>query len=163
MYKALETLKDSTYIFNNIAGNDREVALDKIRSQARLIKEESQETLDAANLNLPEEVLDGACDVLVTVFGLIQQLEALGVDTDNAMKKVAKNNLSKFSGDHQMMLDSVSYYKDRGEQVVCAYSTRHQMFYLRDTKGKIRKPITYVKVDLSDCIPDNLKDGFGER
>lgn len=150
-----------TRLFNEISKKtDNPVNLQSIRQQCQLIKEEVLETVDSASLNNPVGVLDVLCDVLVTAFGLLQQLEQAGFDVSKAMQKVGTNNLSKFVHDPKLVDDCLKFYGDKQETVYAEFNPKHQCFVIKDSSQKVRKPVNFKSVDLSDCIPDNLKGGF---
>lgn len=150
-----EDFEKDCYKFNCIAGKDKPSGLEALKQQSELILEEAKETLQAAEENRLEGVLDGCMDVLVTAFGLKQQLEAMGVDTSKAMRLVAQNNLSKFTKSPATAEMTVQYYKNQGIDTSIAAVTYNgeTYFIIKDKNQKVRKPVTFESVNLSDCLP----------
>ena len=164
---------NKTKLFNQIAGN---IAKGDIKLQLKLMFEEFEETLKAncqfimsesgdgkdvhiwdnlawsghlpTKINLVE-LLDGAIDMKVINDGLLQILEAKGFDINKALRKVGDNNLSKYPKEKPDM----SQYPD-GWTVT--HNVQNDMWIIKDENGKIRKPLNFVPVDLSDCVPDSI-------
>ncbi len=141
---------NSVYDFNNIAGNFNGVDVVSLGHQLDFIYEELRESwLPIYNgLALKEnqiEILDGACDMFVTVAGLMQKLSAMGYSVEEALTRVCENNMSKFP--------TVVKQDDLQKGWDVTYNTEHNVCVLKDENGKIRKPQNFVSVDLSDCVP----------
>ena len=158
---------NKTKQFNQIAGN-----IDKgdIDLQLKLMFEEFEETLkangqflmsssyDSQNVEVYTnrgrttnlvELLDGAVDMKVINDGLLQILESKGFDIAKALQKVGDNNLSKYpKTEPDMNLYPVGWTKE--------YKPKHGVWVIKDENGKIRKPLDYIPVDLSDCVPDSI-------
>lgn len=130
-------------IFNTIAGNLNTVTEDSIDNQISFIFEELTETITAFEAGDMVEVLDGACDLFVTVTGLMQKLEAAGYDVETAIERVNANNLSKFPKEVSEA-DKALYTVTLNEQ--------YNRYVLKDGNGKVRKPSTFASVDLSDLV-----------
>jgi hypothetical protein len=138
--------------FNKIAGNLENVTAESISNQLSYIFEELTETIDALESGDAVELLDGYCDLLVTVQGLGQKLNAAGFDTQEAEKRVNDNNLSKYIPVNKAIHYDPSFTKTLNEE--------YNVYVLRDSNMKIRKPSGFVSVDLSDCVPEGF---FGEQ
>ena len=158
---------NKTKQFNQIAGN-----IDKgdIHLQLKLAFEELIETMSAFGMidDIEDkgdsvyiswrdksksvdlgELLDGAVDVKVINDGLLQILESKGFNIAKALQKVGDNNLSKYpKTEPDMNLYPVGWTKE--------YKPKHDVWVIKDENGKIRKPLDFVPVDLSDCIPDSI-------
>jgi hypothetical protein len=166
-------------LFNSIAGNLDNVTPESVDSQMSFIFEELAEGIDAVERgltarcewttfddeNLDEydpdvELLDAACDMFVTVAGLMQKLEAVGFDVGGALKKVNENNLSKFPAGnaaiyhtlvsaaivHKFKLDSEAV---RPPNTTKEYNSQYSVYVFKDIEtGKIRKPTNFVPVNL---------------
>lgn len=154
---------ESCYVFNEIAGKDQAVSMLDMKKQLMLIQEEVQEIADGLINNDVVEVLDGVIDALVVTIGMMQKLEALGVNVEEAMERTSANNLSKFTRDIQVANESVKMYSSRSENVKMEYNQKYDVFVLKDANDKVRKPWDFVSNDLSCCVPENLQQhGFGE-
>lgn len=140
-------------LFNMLAGNlpnpDKkvEVTRDSIDNQIKLIREELKETQDEFTANNPVGILDGACDLFVTVAGLLQKLEAQGYDVGQAMCRVDENNLTKFPA-------CPSCEDSNNPAYLIKYSRYFDRFALTDLKtGKVKKPYNFKPVVLDDLVP----------
>lgn len=114
---------------------------DKIELQMHLIDEELTETFVA---DCDEDFLDGICDVFVTVVGLLQQAEHFGFDVEKALNAVGDNNLSKF-------VKGVVTDVTEGHSVY--YDEKNNLSIIKNQDGKIMKPATFQKVDLTPYLP----------
>lgn len=131
--------------FNDIAGNLTSVTDDSVDNQISFIFEELTETITAFEEGNKVEVLDGACDLFVTVAGLMQKLEAQGYDVAAALDRVNDNNLSKFP----VYVEQADLRDGFGATL----NYPHGRWVIKDTNGKVRKPVSFIAVDLSDLIP----------
>jgi hypothetical protein len=138
----LENLRNDTYTFNRIAGNDKKLTYADLKFYTELLQEELDETKGGVDLENDEEILDGAVDVLVVALGLVQKLEQLGFDVSGAMEAVAQNNLSKYPRNKE---DAVKSLKPGWS---CEEYQGAQLWVIKDENGKIRKPWNFKSVDL---------------
>lgn len=152
-------MKELTYLYENslraceIAGQDKEFSYQFRKQQLSYIQSEVQELADALEeLDLVEE-LDACQDILVTVFGYLQKLEALGARVDVAMVKTADNNLSKFPTTLEEVQQTQEFYKTvKNKDTVFGYNSDYKRYVVRDMNGKYLKPSSFVENDLSDCF-----------
>ena len=152
-------MKELTYLYENslraceIAGQDKEFSYQFRKQQLSYIQSEVQELADALEeLDLVEE-LDACQDILVTVFGYLQKLEALGARVDKAMVKTADNNLSKFPTTLEEVQQTQEFYKTvKNKETVFGYNSDYKRYVVRDMNGKYLKPSSFVENDLSDCF-----------
>lgn len=158
--EVLENFVDDCYRFNQVAGKHNKVSLQDIRKQCELIKEEAQETMDAASLNNPTEVLDGVVDVLVTAFGLLQKLQEAGFDVSTALEDTAINNMTKYPLQETTARMTVDYYARKGEDVQVSFDEVSELYVIKNKNGKVMKPVGFVPNDLSGCVPEEFKKGF---
>lgn len=141
--KAFQSVKT----FNKLAGNLKSVDEYSVDNQLDFIFEEFSEGVDGFENKDEIELLDSACDLFVTVAGLMQKLEAVGFDIDSALQRVNDNNLSKFPIDEHFPRDPAH---------MVTYNSEFQRWVIKDKNGKVRKPLNFVAVDLSDCVPGNF-------
>lgn len=161
---SFEDFASDCYLFNELAGKDKQCSYKDIYQQSLLINEEVNEILCGVTDNNPEEVLDGAIDVLVVTLGLMQKLEQLGVDVSKAMQKTAMNNFSKFPSDFVIAQESVVELKRKGVECRAEYNEDYELYVIKDANDKVRKPLDFVSNDLLDCIPDALiHEGFDKE
>ena len=152
-------MKELTYLYENslraceIAGQDKEFSYQFRKQQLSYIQSEVQELADALEeLDLVEE-LDACQDILVTVFGYLQKLEALGARVDKAMVKTADSNLSKFPTTLEEVQQTQEFYKTvKNKETVFGYNSEYKRYVVRDTNGKYLKCKSFVENDLSDCF-----------
>lgn len=150
----IQTAYDQVRKFNLIAGNfeykDKVAALASVKNQLKFIKEELKETSDGFDAKDINAVVDGACDLFVTISGLMQKLEVQGVNIEKALARVNENNISKFP---KKAVD--------GNCPTGAYlinTPYGHVVYKRTSDGKIMKPNDYVDVNLVGTYPE---DYFG--
>ena len=152
-------MKELTYLYENslraceIAGQDKEFSYQFRKQQLSYIQSEVQELADALEeLDLVEE-LDACQDILVTVFGYLQKLEALGARVDKAMVKTADNNLSKFPTTLEEVQQTQEFYKTvKNKDTIFGYNSDYKRYVVRDMNGKYLKPSSFVENDLSGCF-----------
>lgn len=143
--KTIEQAYRDVALFNTLAGNLTNVSDDSVDNQISFIFEELTETITAFEEGNKVEVLDGACDLFVTVAGLMQKLEAQGYDVATALDRVNENNLSKFP--------KFVGPEDLRDGYSVTVNVLHQRYVIKDANGKVRKPASFVSVDLSDLVP----------
>jgi len=126
----------------------------ELQNQVKLIVEEVNETMRDAEAKDITGVLDGCVDVLVTAIGLKQQLESLGIDVNLALRLVSENNLGKFTKDHSLAEETAKKYSKDGipSRVSASNYEGDTYFSIKDNNNKIRKPIGFVPVKLTDCF-----------
>lgn len=161
---SFEDFASDCYLFNELAGKDKQCSYKDIYQQSLLINEEVNEILCGVTDNNSEEVLDGVIDVLVVTLGLMQKLEQLGVDVSKAMQKTALNNFSKFPTDFVIAQESVVALKEKGVECRAEYNEDYELYVIKDSNDKVRKPLDFVSNDLLDCIPSELQElGFDKE
>ena len=152
--KDIKDFTDKCYLFNKVAGKDNLFDKQSIQEQVNLIKEEVDETQEGLDNNDLMELADGAIDVLVTTLGLIQKLEALGIDMNKAASIIAENNLSKFTKDYQVVESTIQHYNEKGETVYPVFYNPEKLYAIeRLSDNKVMKPVGFVSADISSCIP----------
>lgn len=134
--------------FNNIADNLANVDNESVNLQLSLIFEELSETIAAFENKDCVELLDGAVDIFVTTCGLLQKLSSAGFNVNAALKAVCDNNLSKFP--------KVGFPVRYDEAFSAVLKEEHQVYVIKDSNGKIRKPSDFVPVNLLEFTPDNF-------
>lgn len=154
----VKELYENTAMFNRIGGNiSREPTIENLISQFKVLESEVKELKDGLDNKDYVEILDGAIDITVVIFGLIQLLEKMNFDVEKAMERVALNNLSKFVSDIQDAIKSRDKYLREGKIVVIEYDSIHNLYVLKNADGKIMKPHDFVPVELSDLVPSKYK------
>ena len=138
--------------FNQIAGNLNGADLDGIAHQIEFIDSELDEAWAGYQEQDMVEVVDGACDLFVTVAGLMQRLEAAGVNIEKALARVNENNLSKFPTTHVHENDATLQPEDTD----VVFTDYGHVVYKRKHDGKVMKPTNFVSVDITSCVPTDL-------
>jgi hypothetical protein len=150
------------FAFNEIANKHNKTTLKDIEFQYKLILEETKEIKEKGiDKNDVKETLDGCIDVLVTALGLLQKLEYLGVDVNQAMRDTAYNNLTKYPSKEYTAISTAQMYEEEGVFVEVEYNSEYELFVIKNCKDKVMKPIGFESNDLSNCIPKELlENGF---
>lgn len=143
---------ESVMKFNDIAQNFINVDKESINNQFSFIFEELTEGIDAFENEDSVELLDAACDLFVTVSGLLQKLSVAGFDVNTAMERVNENNLSKFP--------KVGIEFSTSTENTVKLNVKHQVHVIKNSNGKIVKPDEFVPVDLSDLVPSYFFDTY---
>lgn len=144
-------LDHKTWKFNEFAGNNYKLSKKDFEAQYKCLVEEVNEIGEGLETGNLEEVLDGVVDVLVVATGLAHKLEAFGINVGEAVCRITENNLSKFPEyTTKEALETVKLYSDKSESVIA--SDIMGKLVVKDLNGKIRKPASFVSVDLSDLV-----------
>lgn len=143
-------------IFNDIAGNLSNVTHESLLAQAKVVKEEGDELLEAVQHADVNEILKECVDVLVTIHGFVQMLEKQGYDVVGAWKEVNSNNLSKFTSSLVTAEDSVLSLGMIGVKAVQEYNEQYDVFVIKDEQGKVRKPLGYKKCSVASYTPKGV-------
>jgi len=167
----------SIELFNKLIGT--ETNYKAVFNQLERVQEELTETFEAiandVNTLLPEdrhegqkwhllpyhtfeqkvELLDGVCDQLVVVIGLIAKLEALGYDVFGALNEVCENNTSKFTKELIVAQYTQRHYEEELDTpCTIVYNEEHKLYGVRrDGDMKLMKPINYKPVNIEKYVP----------
>jgi len=142
--KVIRTAYAGVREFNDIAGNLTNVTDESIDAQLGFCFEELSEAIEAFEAGDKAEFLKEACDMFVVLGGLLQKMEAQGYNVAQALLRVNENNLSKFP--------KVGEVFGNPEKFTLYTNPKYNRVVLKDANGKVRKPSTYAKVDLSDLV-----------
>jgi hypothetical protein len=153
-------LVHDSFLFNTIAGKADNFSKEAVEQQTRLILEEVNELVNALNTNDTVEVLDAAVDIQVVLSGLFQILHKAGFDVANACQLVAENNLSKFTDSLQVAELTVADLASKEIEAKIEYNAESQCYVIKDTNQKVRKPVDFKAVELTECVPKYLLKGF---
>ena len=157
----IQILKEDTYTFNSIAGNDKKLTMQDFLDQQAVLEEEVKELREGIEELDLDKMTDGAVDTIVVALGVIQKLETAGVNTDRAMQRIGQNNLEKYPRieyDESIVQKTVDMYKEKGIEVDVSMSPLgHCWVFKNKLTGKILKPYGFKSVDLGECIPEHLK------
>lgn len=147
-----------TMLFNIFDGNLNNVDDAKLIAQMNVVREETKELSDAFDEWDSIGTLDGVVDSMVTIFGLAMQLQAVGFNVQEATRRVAENNLTKFPVyDEKLIEDTIEFYDKQGIVVNYNKIPNSDRVVFKDANGKVRKPVNYVSVDLTDLVPEPLE------
>lgn len=128
----------------------------KVNLQAKLLVEESKETLESTEYNDATELLDGVCDVFVIWSYLAAQLEKAGFDVEGAIGAVCANNDSKILNSYAEAADNVDWMESQGKEgcyIEESYLNGLPFYTVRNDYGKIQKPKGFQSVDLKEYLP----------
>lgn len=158
MNYGLEDFQEDIYSFNRVAGNADKVNQQDFIAQMKCLKEEVIELdEEIKDWNDPTNLVKETLDVIYVAIGILQKLDTLGIDTSFAMQEIAENNLEKFPKRLAVALASVVLLEDQGVECKHEFNTDYDCYTIRDSNGKIRKPVTYKNVDIHNCIPVGFK------
>lgn len=158
----MNDFKERVDFFNEKAGNKLEENSnsvkfwDNVKTQTKLLVEESTEARDAANNYDKKELLDGTIDSLVIAFRLYSMLEAAGFDVSGATDEICSNNDSKVFDVYWEAVEAKEQLEDRdGVEYTIATSLVDgcEFYTVRRFDNKIMKYVDFWEVDLSKYIP----------
>lgn len=127
-----------------------------VELQAKLLVEESQESLDAAKLGDKVELVDGCIDVLFLGFMFANMLQQAGYDVIGAFEAVCSNNDSKVFSSYYEAVEAKEQLEERDDQeysIETAICNGMPFYSVRNYYGKISKPVNFKGVDLKPFIP----------
>lgn len=157
----LDNMYQAVKDFNNLASN-ADTTIKGFKTQQRNVYEECiKEVEEALNENNVVKLLDGVVDGLYVVFGQLAKLEALGCDIEGAIKQVCNDNLTKFPFEAEVAQASVLHYNAQNIHVSYTYNAKHKRYIIKDSNGKVRKPLGFTSTDLTKYVPEALqKEGL---
>lgn len=138
----------SVFEFNDIAGNFKHVDEESIDNQLSFLFSEVEELITGFENRDAPNVLQEACDVLVVTFGLLQKLSVAGFDVATAMKRVNDSNMSKFVPKGKPLAYDANFHS--------VFNEKYQVSVIKDENSKVRKPKSFVPVNVDDCVPPNF-------
>lgn len=162
MKNEMSALYELTCKFNDISGANKELSLKSMREQFLYIDEEVNEIRDALSTDNLTELLDGCLDTVITVFGMLQKLESLGVDINSAAVDTAMNNLSKYPNSPAVAHQTVEKVSiEKGIEAVATFNEEHGVYVIRNKQtGKVCKPVDFISNDLSSYITTKVKEAY---
>lgn len=154
----LNEMYESVKKFNNIAGN-QDLSIKGFRNQQGYVHEEAiKEVNDALRDNNVVKLLDGVIDGLYTIFGQLQKLEMLGCNIYGAAEKVCNDNLNKYPISKEEAQKTVLHYNSKNIHVTYQYNPEYKRYVIKDTNQKVRKPYNFVATDLTEYVPQELRE-----
>jgi len=152
MIEMIPYFYEDVYTFNEIAGvfESKDAPGKQIERAIKIFKEECFETIEAAKNEDSVELLDGVCDVFVTLSGLMQVMDNLGFNVQEALHRVCQNNLEKYpDGDKEVL----AY---QPINTAHTYNEWYDVHVFKDKNGKVKKPIGFKLVVLQDLCPQGI-------
>jgi len=141
--------------FNTLGGNLEKVTMDSLALQLDLCQEEYIELVEAFDNKDSIEFVDAVADLYVVVTGLIQKLEMLDVNMEEAIHRVCDNNMQKFPEVSEESFQDGSVFDLFPDG--CSGEIAYGRLVIKDkVTGKIRKPTNFNPVDLTN-VPDFFK------
>jgi hypothetical protein len=160
----MQELYELTKRFNDISGATKEVSEISFMEQYSYIREEFNELTETMHARVQGEplqlveVLDDCLDIVITVFGLLQKLETLGVDVNEAAIATAENNLSKYPMQPAVAHETVDRKARDGVKTLAKFNEEFNCYTLRNVEtGKVVKPYNFISNDLSKFVPKDLE------
>ena len=153
----LDNFAANVWNFNEIAGNNLDTSLASFEAQQKCLVEEVQEISEGIANKDVEEILDGVVDTLYVAIGMLHKLKEMGINVEEAMKRIGENNLSKYPEYSDYVIDStIALYDKKGVKI--NYSVTQsplddfKVVVFKDENGKIRKPFGFESVTLKDLV-----------
>lgn len=159
--KDLVNLLQQAIDFNYKAGNkvpeyDTLEYWRAVENQSKLMVEESNEGLAAAKVNDATESLDALCDELFVLAWRIEQHAKRGFDVLGALQAVIDNNSKKVFNSFFDAVEQKELLEAKLDVELFIETSVHSdlpFYTIRDSSNKIRKPVGFVPVDLTDYLP----------
>lgn len=139
----LKEIIDWNIVAGNKAGDENKAPV-----YINLIEEEYNEWQQALKDGNDVEELDALVDMIWVIVG---RAHTKGYNLFGAMDEVHNSNFSKFIVDPDAVHEAVEYLA-REENVIVTPRYVGGLVVLIDKKGKIRKPPTYTKADVSPYV-----------
>lgn len=127
-----------------------------MENQSNLMVEESNEGVEAAQLNNAVESLDALCDEFFVWAWKLAMHEKAGYDVEGALQAVCDNNATKHYDSYFLAVESKELLEEKyDEEMFIETSVVNGVpFYsVKNSKGKTMKPKNFVSVDLSKFVP----------
>jgi len=158
MIEMIPYFYEDVYTFNEIAGvfESSDSPRKQIERAVKIFKEECNETIDAAKDLDSVELLDGVCDVFVTLSGLMQTMNRLGFNIEEALRRGCENNLEKFPSDEILFSSRVPWEAMQPNGTTHTHNKYYDVHVFKDKNSKVKKPVGFKPVDLHDLVPDNI-------
>lgn len=156
MWYNLDDFANDVDQFNSISGQYIITDKQAIENQIKLVEEETKEVREAFDAGDYLELTKETIDLLYVSIGLLSKLEVLGVDVGDAMKAVAKNNLSKFPSNEEIANKTLADFTSKGVKCNISYDEDYDVFVIKDENQKVRKPVDYKKADISKFVPSSF-------
>lgn len=156
----VQDLFDLCHAFEVLKGISGKSLESRLHSQFKIINSEVKELQDGIYNCDDIEILDGAVDAAVTVFGMLNLLSENGYDVVSAMQRVAYNNLSKFTANEDIAKESVRVLSQEHPEREFRYEERDGrpfgagiLYAVLDSNDKLCKPTDFAPVKLDDLVP----------
>lgn len=131
-------------LFNKLAGNLDNVTLDSIDAQLSFCFEELSEAIESFEKGEMSNFVKEVMDMFVVTAGMMQKLQASGVNIEAAIKEVNENNLTKFP--KSLSEQAIKGADKDGFQIT--YNEQYSRWMIKDAIGKVRKPADFVPADM---------------
>ena len=148
-------LYENVKLFNNLAGDN--LTKQGFINQQKLVIEESNEIQEGIDNNDLVEILDGVIDTLYVTLGHLSRLEKLGVNVQGAIKQVCEDNTTKFPSEEETAVKTVLFYNSQNINVSHSYNEEYKRYAIKDSNGKLRKPVGFLPTDLTGYVPVGLE------
>jgi len=151
----LNQLYENVKLFNNLAGN--KPTKQGFINQSKVIKEEANEIAEGIENNDIQNILKETIDTLYTAMGQLYNLEQLGCDVEGAVKHVGEENLTKYPNSQEIAAATISFYNSKNVNTYWEYNKDYERYVIKDSNGKIRKPVNFIPTDFTQYVPESLQ------
>ena len=147
--------------FNFAVGNEPQVDnfFSQLKKQAQYLQEEVQEIIDACDAYDYVEALDGVVDCWYIREFMDDLCIEQGMRVGVARDLVCDNNDTKFTTQYTNAKLTQEAYTEKGVECYIAevdYEGKLYFTVRRKSDEKVLKPLTFIPVDLSGCIPEEM-------
>lgn len=147
--------------FNFAVGNEPQLDnfFGQLKKQAQYLQEEVQEIIDACDAYDYVEALDGVTDCWYIREYMDDLCMEQGMRVSLARELVCDNNDTKFTTQYTNAKLTQEAYAAKGVDCYIAeveYEGKLYFTVRRFADGKVMKPMNFIPVDLTGCIPEEL-------
>lgn len=147
----VESRVQEVVIFNSLLGRYDNITQQDLAAQARVCREEALEVYEAVTEgHTSVDVLKECVDLLVVAHGFAAMLIRQGHDVSGAWKVVNDNNMTKMCSNPIDAHYTQVGYASTEDQIFEVKQLDYNKWGVFDSHGKLRKPIGYEKVDLTE-------------
>ena len=147
----VESRVQEVVLFNTLLGRYDSPTTNDLMAQARVCREEALELFEAVSEHHPQKDLLKECvDLLVVAHGFAALLNAQGYDVSAAWQATNENNMTKFCSTQTDAFYTKAGYESAEGVGFVVEQVDYCKWAVKDKHGKLRKPIGYEKIDLTE-------------
>jgi NTP pyrophosphatase (non-canonical NTP hydrolase) len=132
--------------WNEIGGQSPET--NDIILNTRIMIEEVDEYLQAAQIGDRKEVKDALADMFYVLWGIVCK-EGVRDEFWDVLEEVCASNMSKFDTNSQDAIESVVKYAEKGIKATYKWNEKHQVYVIYREDGKILKSYKFKEPNIN--------------